>query len=172
MTWILIWSGFTILGILIERTSMTTQQLTAHGALYFENLQKGLGMYPNCTIKLDAPKALDIFQDLWKKNGQSNSFVDFYYFTLSASSKKQVVSRLTLAERQYLDHLTVSEGGIIFPLDEMLLSITVKLNADAMLFSTFYFTNPSNTWWGNYNQEYIVFEEKENISTTHFIKGG
>ena len=50
--------------------------------------------------------------------------------------------------------------AVIFPLEEQLLKIAVTLNEKEMLFSTFYFIGEeTSTWWGNYNQEYIIFLE-------------
>ena len=50
-------------------------------------------------------------------------------------------------------------------LEDKLLRIITKLNAEEVLFSTIYFLEgggrPRTTWWGNYDKEYICFRDKK-----------
>ena len=161
---------------------MTIQELKERGAIYIPNINDGFNRYRYETLRMGAQEAGDFFRKLWKENGNENAFVDFYYFSLSKESKQKVDSVLSEAEREYLhlwekreylqtrqtekeyrNNLREDSEKIIFALEDMLLDIIVKLNAREMLFSTFYFTKEKSTWWGNYNQEYIVFRDSISI---------
>lgn len=162
---------------------MTILELKERGAIYIPNIKEGFSHYRYETLRMDAQEAGDFFRKLWKENGNGNAFVDFYYFRLGEVSKQKVDSMLTEAEREYLhtlsekreylqtrqtereysNNLREDSENFIFTLEDTLLDIIVKLNAGEMLFSTFYFTKEKSTWWGNYNQEYIVFRDSISI---------
>src|SRR5574344_180155 len=142
---------------------MTIQELKERGAIYIPNINDGFNRYRYETLRMGAQEAGDFFRKLWKENGNENAFVDVYYFSLSKESKQKVDSVLSAAEREYLNNLREDSENIIFALEDMLLDIIVKLNAREMLFSFFYFTKEKSTWWGNYNQEYIVFRDSISI---------
>lgn len=142
---------------------MTIPELKERGAIYIPNIKEGFNHYRYETLRMDAQEAGYFFRKLWKENGNENAFVDFYYFRLNMESKQKVDSMLTEAERDYLHNLREDGEDIIFALEDTLLDIIVKLNAGEMLFSTFYFTKEKSTWWGNYNQEYIVFRDSISI---------
>lgn len=78
----------------------------------------------------------------------------------------QVTKPESWKESERLNQQECMKEEIIFPMDEMLLSITTKLNEKEMLFSTIYFAGEKgerSTWWGNYNQEYIVFTDRKDM---------
>ena len=91
------------------------------------------------------------------------------YYRLDLDSREMVDEVLTDAEKTYLNLMMPEDldEDIVFPLDDKLLKIIVKLNAEEILFSTIYFL-PSEkaggrgrtTWWGNYEKEYICFCDK------------
>lgn len=139
---------------------MTIDQLVEKGAIYIKNIEDGFENFSYERINLTQIQAVDYFSTLWKNNGKDKSFVDFYYYRLNEDSKKKAESVLSKEEVKYLQSHTVNWDCIIFPLDETLLSIVIKLNASGMLFSTFYFLQPVCTCWGNYDQEYVVFRRK------------
>ena len=104
-----------------------------------------------------------------KEYGNNKAFADFYYYRLDLDSREMVDEVLTDAEKTYLNLMMPEDldEDIVFPLDDKLLKIIVKLNAEEILFSTIYFL-PSEkaggrgrtTWWGNYEKEYICFCDK------------
>lgn len=138
---------------------MTADELVKEGAIYVKSIGDGLRNYQSEFLVLNGKEAEELFFKMWKTSGNEHSFVDFYYFSLPEEAKSKVNLKLTMEEKLYLDSYRVKEGEVFFPLDEMLLRIVVKLNECEMLFSTFYFTNPQSTWWGNYNKEYIHLYE-------------
>lgn len=135
---------------------MTIDDLKSRGAIYVPNIIEGLKRYQNTTIRLNEQEALKTFQRLLLQNGPNHSFADFYYHRLDPQAKQTVSRFLTNEETAWLDCCDTNSDEIIFPLDQTLLSIIVKLNANEILFSTLYFTSEKSTWWGNYNQEYIL----------------
>lgn len=141
---------------------MTVQDLRKAGAIYIENVVDGMKRYENHTVFMDQNEACEKFVKLWKMNGFQGVYVDFYYGRIPAEAREKVKEVLSPQELQYIQNMRPAEEEIIFPADETLISICTKLNAEGMLFSTFYITGEQkSTWWGNYEREYIVFTEKE-----------
>lgn len=129
-------------------------------AIYFSNIKQGFHSYDNEIVWMGEKEAFDFFRRKWKEAKEESVYADFYYSRLEERSKEIVDQVLSEEERQYVRGLA---DQIIYPLDEKLLKIITRLNARKILFSTIYFTGEArerSTWWGNYNQEYIVFREK------------
>ena len=143
---------------------MTTADLMRMGAIYFSQIKEGLNQYQNEMLVMSQKDAWQYFQNEIVQYGASNSFADFYYFRLEEDAKKRVDLVLSEKEREFLCEMQPKENfeeNIIFPLNDQLLKIIVKLNDMEMLFSTIYFVGSgeqsSVTYWGNYNYEYIRF---------------
>lgn len=135
--------------------------------IYFEQIRTGFLEYHSEIKKLSKAEAVEVLENMWKKVYPKQTYVDFYYYRLSEEAKQKVEKLLTAEELSYLNQQKLlfaqKEAPVIFPMDEMLLAITTKLNEAEMLFSTIYFDGEigkRSTWWGNYNQEYIVFTDK------------
>ncbi len=139
---------------------MTVQELQAKGAIYFENIQTGFENQDSQTIILSEEEARKMFCEMWIASGKLDGFVDFYYYRLKPEEKSKVESILSTSEIEFLHEQNPDPEELVFPINETLLDIVVKLNASEMLFSTLYFTKEKSTWWGNYKQEYIVFRPK------------
>lgn len=141
--------------------SYRVEELTARGGLYFENIQQG---FSDCRFrirKLNQEKAVEYLRILWKRNGEEDSFVDFYYGNLQEEERRRVRAEITEEEAAYLDQIDIPDAPVFLRLDEKLLEICAKLNDKEALFSTFYFTRYPCTLWGNYNQEYVEFCPKK-----------
>lgn len=149
---------------------MTTAELIEKGAIYVEKITEGLSDYTDVKLTMDEKKAFTHFKSLKKEYGAENAYTDFYYFRLDEEARAMVDGLLTDEEIAYLQILQPLsdevEDEIIFPLDDKMLKIVVKLNAQEMLFSTIYFVQPKadgrarTSWWGNYDHEYVCFRDK------------
>lgn len=140
---------------------MTTGQLQEKGAIYFDHIVDGMKQYDNRIIHMDAQQACDKFLDLWELCGYNHIYLDFYYHRLPEEAREKIDGILSPQERDYVHQMNPKGGEVIFPANEVLLSICARLNDAEMLFSTIYITGEhKSTWWGNYNKEYIVFTEK------------
>ena len=150
----------------------TMEQIQTEGALCFENVVYGMKHYAHRIESYSAQKAEEALRNMWISKSTHRAYVDFYYYILEEDARAAVDSVLTKEEQAYLakkkeklfSEITIEEmkkrKAVVFPLDEQLLKIAVKLNEKEMLFSTFYFVgNETSTWWGNYNREYIVFTQ-------------
>jgi len=135
---------------------MLLKSMIQKGAIWFERIEEGLDNYPYYYLEGTEEELLQEIKDLLIKNGNDNSFVDFYYGRLSLEEKEKVQSSLTKDEIDYIYTLDFKDN-IYFPLDDKLLAITVKLSAREILFSTFYFCKTPCTVWGNYNRKFPVF---------------
>jgi len=139
---------------------LTVEQLKASGAIYLEHIQEGFEKYNYNIVSWNQEEACEHIRELWLLNGSEHSFADFYYYKLNNEAKEKVDSMLNEEEFNYIKGISNSLEEIIFPLDEILINILVKLNYSEMLFSTFYFTKEPSTLWGNYHGEYVVFQPK------------
>ncbi len=149
---------------------MKAAELQEKGAICFDKITDGLKRYRDIKMVMDEKKAYSHFKSLKKEYGADHAYADFYYFRLDEESKEMVDELLSREERDYLQVIKPFpdevEDEIIFPLDDKLLRIIVRLNAQEMLFSTIYFTSSEErgrsrtTWWGNYENEYICFKDK------------
>lgn len=131
--------------------------------IYFDNIKYGLDHYDNEIVKMGETEAFQFFMEKLSQAEKDSVYVDFYYGYLEMVSRSIVDKELTEEEQTYVQNVVI-EGEMMYLLDEMLLQIVTKLNARETLFSTIYFTGEPEkrcTWWGNYNQEYIVFREKQ-----------
>lgn len=138
---------------------------TSDDVIFFDNIKYGLDNYNNEIVVMSEDEALHFFKTKLKQAETEGVYADFYYGRLDSDARQIIDKELSEEEKDYVQKLiTIDKEEIIYPLDEMLLQIIVKLNAREILFSTIYFTGKPkvrSTWWGNYNQEYIVFREKE-----------
>ncbi len=135
---------------------MLLKTMLEKGAIWFERIEEGLDNYSYYYLEGTEEELLQEIKDLVIKNDYENSFVDFYYGRLNIEEKEIVQKALTKDEIDYIYTLNL-EDNIYFPLDEKLLTITVKLSAREILFSTFYFCKTPCTVWGNYNKKFPVF---------------
>lgn len=140
---------------------MQIETLKQAGAIYLERIQDGFDQYEWETITLNAEEAVEKLDAQMQSCGKEHAWADFYYFTLPEEAKTKIRERLSEEERAFLEELEPKADGIIFRLDERLLKLLTRLNEKEMLFSTFYFTNPESTWWGNYGKTYVVFRKKK-----------
>lgn len=145
---------------------MNTKELKIKGAIFFERIEEGFSEYKDEIMVFQEEEAKEYFGKLIQEYGWENGYADFYYYKLPEGARERVNAILVAEEIEYIDGLLVeSAEDIIFPLDDMLLQIIVKLNAEELLFSTIYFLENGkkkrSTWWGNYNKEYYCFTDKE-----------
>lgn len=136
---------------------MTPQELVARGGIYFEKIQNGMSEYV-WESQYFSPRMADRFiRELWKKNGDEDSYVDCYYPFLEQESKERILSVLQPQQQEYLKNLEEKGSELLIPLDEEILAIALELIDREMLFFTFYFLKEPCTIWGNYKQEYLIF---------------
>lgn len=146
---------------------LTIDQLKAAGAIYFDHIQSGFEHYDYKVVRWSIEDAIEHIRQLWLLNGPENSFADFYYYRLEKEAKNKVNSVLNPQELEYLNSISCSWEEIIFPLNETLLNIIVKLNDSEMLFSSLYFIKEHCTLWGNYHGEYVIFQRKKSSNETN-----
>lgn len=151
---------------------MTPLELKQKGGIYFDKIQQGMSEYAWESKFLSSQMAKEYIRNLWKENGDENSFVDCYYKFLEQESKDKILNVLNEKQKQYLTRLEKEQKDLLVPLTEELLELAVNLTDSEMLFFTFYFLKMPCTIWGNYKQEYIVFSpmSKEKTEETTIIK--
>lgn len=143
------------------KKSIKKTDLLKRGAIYLNRIEEGFEDYKVDSMEGTEEELYQILLSLYRKNGETNSFVDFYYYRLSESERTEVMKVLTQEEMTYITTLEEDKVSVFYPLDETLLGITAKLTAKEILFSTFYFTKEPMTVWGNYQLKYPVFRKLE-----------
>ena len=143
---------------------MNITELKQLGAIYIENVTDGLRKYSNQILKLEEKEAYLLLEEKCKDHNWKDVYADFYYHTFERGVQEKIEAHLSESEVNFIRDMCAGKDkeDLIFPLNEQLLSVIAKLNAEAALFSTIYFVgSPRSTWWGNYNKEYVVFNENE-----------
>ena len=132
----------------IEKTNM----------IYFDNIKYGLDHYDNEIVVMKEEEALGFFAQKLEAAEVGSVFVDFYYGVLDYDARQIIDKELTVEEKDYVQQLILTDSEeIIYPLDNMLLQIIVKLNAKATLFSTIYFTGEKEKRISFHLQVYFPF---------------
>lgn len=134
--------------------------LKEHGALLISNVQDGMESNPHEILSMTAAEYLHWLRKLALKSRETGCFVDFYFGRITDEEKDAVLSHLPDHSRDYILSLNAGSGDLYYQLDgpdDPGLAILADLSARELLFSTFYFTRPRCTVWGNYGLKYPVF---------------
>ena len=145
---------------------MTPSELKEKGGIYFDKIQQGMSAYQWESKFFSSQMAKEFIGNLWKENGNENSYVDCYYKFLEQESKERIRNVLTEEQRKYLLRLEKEQEDLLVPLTTELLDLAVDLTNKEMLFFTFYFLKNPCTIWGNYKQEYVIFYPQQGICST------
>lgn len=134
--------------------------LREHGALLISNVQDGMQQNPHEILSMTAGGHLQHLRRLALKSQETGCFADFYFGRISDEEKEAVLSLLPDSSREYILSLNAGPDDLYYQLDgpnDPGLAILADLSARELLFSTFYFTRPRCTVWGNYGLNYPVF---------------
>ncbi len=140
--------------------NISKQMLVEKGAIYFDNIEQGFNNYDVSYIE---GASEDIYNQLLKlrdKNGVQYSYVDFYYGILEDEEKIRIKATLSEDLLEVLLRYEELEEIVYMPLDDDLLRLTAKLNAEESLFATYYFLLEPCTVWGNYGLRYPAFRKR------------
>lgn len=135
-------------------------QLQEHNALLITNIQDGMVQYPHEILSRTAGEYLHELRRLALKSRESGCYADFYFGRLTDPERQAVLSHLSDQSREYILSLEAGPDDLYYQLDgpdDPRLAILADLSARELLFSTFYFTRPRCTIWGNYGLKYPVF---------------
>lgn len=142
---------------------ITLEELKDNGIIYIENIQRGFNKYPNLMLEGSEEYVNNAIKQLVAANGIENSYADFYYGRLDEDEKNKVKEALNEKENIIVESLQLSKDDIFLKLNVELLEIFLKLTANEVLFSTFYFTKYPTLVWGNYGRRYPVFFKDETV---------
>lgn len=139
---------------------VTRLQLQEHGALLITNVQDGMESNPHEILTRTADEYLHWLCKLALKSRENGCFADFYFGRLTREEQAAVLSRIPDSSKAYILALDPGPDDLYYQLegpDDPGLAILADLSARELLFSTFYFTRPRCTVWGNYGLRYPVF---------------
>ena len=134
--------------------------LREHGALLISNVQDGMQQNPHEILSMTGDEYLHWLRKLALKSRETGCFADFYFGRINDDERASVLSHLSDSSREYIASLDIGFDDLYYQLDgpdDPGLAILADLSARELLFSTFYFTRPRCTVWGNYDLKYPVF---------------
>lgn len=145
---------------------ISLEELKNKNVLYIENIQDGFDKYPNLILEGTEEFVNNSIRQLFIENGLENSYADFYYGRLDDDGKDKVKAALNEKEIMKVESLQLSAEDIFVRLNSELLEILLKLTANEVLFSSFYFTKYPCLIWGNYDKKYPVFFKDDSVMQT------
>lgn len=134
--------------------------LQEHQVLLISNVQDGMESHNHEILCRTANEYLHLLRKLALKSWETGCFADFYFGRLTDGEQAAVLSKLSENSREYILALDAGPDDLYYQLDgpdDPGLSLLADLSARELLFSTFYFTRPRCTVWGNYGLKYPVF---------------
>lgn len=146
---------------------MNLEEFKNINVIYIENIQDGFNKYPNLILEGTEEYINNAIKQLININGLENSYADFYYARLDQEGKNIVKAALDEKEIMVIESLQLSSDKIFLGLNPELLEILLKLTANEILFSSFYFVKYPCVIWGNYGKRYPVFFK--DISTKDIV---
>ena len=138
---------------------VSEEEFNKNVQIKFKNINEGFNSYNNSTIEGSEEAIISFLQDIFKINGEENSYVDFYYNVLNEEDKKNLKKLITKEDLKVLEVFEAGYKGknIYFKLTKNSIPFITRLCTREVLFSTFYFTKIPFTIWGNYNKKFPVF---------------
>lgn len=144
---------------------LSLENLKKKDVIYIDNIQEGFNKYPNLMLEGTEEYVNNAIRKLATENGYENSYADFYYGRLDEEEKNIVKAALNEKEIMIIESLELSSEDIFVRLNSELLEILLKLTANEILFSSFYFTKYPCLVWGNYDMKYPVFFKDDSVKT-------
>lgn len=139
------------------------EELKKKTVIYIESIQEGFNKYPNTMLEGSEEQVNNAVRQLFNKNGIDNSYADFYYGRLNQQEKNRVQAALDEKQIMFIESLQLSTDDIFIQLNSELLEILLKLTANEVLFSSFYFVKYPCLVWGNYGKRYPVFFKDDSV---------
>lgn len=144
----------------MKKVSLETMQ--SHGALLIPNVTYGFQNYDNQILEKSAEEYLQLLRQLTISCESAGfpAFADFYFANLTPEQQDNIRKHLCPWQQARIQELGLIAGDIYFQIegaDDPDLELLADLTARELLFSTFYFTKPVCTVWGNWELKYPVF---------------
>lgn len=142
---------------LLEREMLITEErLLEKGAIYARNL----GEFPvNAQIirKEFAPEQAEkILVNMMREHG-GLVYMDFPFGRMGEVRRQKVLDTLRASEQSILDRIPWRMERTFLKGDESFLRMSARLNSEEVIYTNYYFINPSVTVISNANEEYLFF---------------
>lgn len=128
--------------------------------LYIENILDGIEKFKHICFYGEYENYANFIKFIIKEN--KLSFFDFYFSRLKENEKEyfynfknydNIINRFKLNEEEI--YFNVED------IDEEILDFITEISFKEILFTTFYFKQPSIVLWTNYNNQFILFFEED-----------
>lgn len=161
--------------------SVTMDTLKSYNALLIPDVTYGLRNYPNEILEKSAPEYLAFLRQLTASCESAGlpAFADFYFARLLPEEQTAIMNQLSDSQRLRIRQLISEHAPVNLltdssanPASDLVddtiyfqfegandpdLELLADLTARELLFSTFYFTRPICTVWGNWGLRYPCF---------------
>lgn len=126
--------------------------------LYIKNILEGIENFKHICFTGEYEE-YNLFIKTIIKNSE-NSFLDFYFANIEETEKQVFYNFNNYGN--IIKRFKFEKDKIYFNinnLDNEIIDFITEISYKEILFSTFYFKNPSMTLWTNYNNQFILFFE-------------
>ena len=128
--------------------------------LYIKNILDGIENFKHICFYGEYESYVNFIKFIIKDN--KLTFFDFYFSKLK-ESEKQVFYNFSNYDN-IINKFNIDEEEIYFSvndIDDEILDFIIEISFKEILFTTFYFKEPSMTLWTNYNSQFVLFFEQD-----------
>lgn len=132
------------------------EQFKKYNFLYISDILQGLESYKNICFTGSFKVCKNFTQTLI--DDSKLSFFDFYFCNLK-ENEKQVFNKINNYDN-IIKRFSFNKDELYFNINDIndeIFELILKISYEGLLFSTFYFKEPSMVLWTNYNKEFILF---------------
>ncbi len=134
--------------------------------LYIKNILEGIENFKHICFKGNYESYNLFIKSLIRDN--KNGFFDFYFSNLEKNEKEVFYTSNNYVN--IIKRFKFNKDKLYFNIDDVdeeIVDFITEISYKGILFSTFYFKNPSMTLWTNYNNQFILFFESDEFILEH-----
>lgn len=143
--------------------SVKKETLISCGCICVETLDEAFKKYKSVILKTDDKLKMWKFMERVYEENQGQMYADFYYPVLELEQQENFMSGLNEQEKEILAGFETEQKQVYYKVEKKDLQFLFDITARNWLFSTFYCGNRKAMIWGNYDLEFPIFCEDEEV---------
>lgn len=162
----------------LEINSISEEEFNTSVKIRFKNILDGFNQYNSKTLNANDNYSFEenekyfigFIEEVYKFNSskgrESSCYVDFYLKDLSNSEYIDLLKGLDFEDREQLENIrntNLLNTQYFEVKDVSVIKLLTKMCTRELFFITFYFTEIPLTIWGNYNLNFPIFYENEEV---------
>ena len=135
-------------------------QFRQYNFLYIKNILEGIEEFKHICFTGNYKEYSTFIKTIIDNN--EKSFFDFYFPNINENEKQVFYNNNNYDN--IIKRFKFSKDEIYFNVDDVdedVLNFITEISYKEILFSTFYFKNPSMVLWTNYNKQFILFFKED-----------